>query len=263
MIDSREPRWVQSLDFGGVPTAVVALDAGDFLVATTDDRLLAIERKTPGDFLNTLRDDRLFPQVAKLRDQSEWAYLLISGQLGRAVDGTVSTPTRDTGWEWTAIQGALLTVQELGCHVVFCDGDDDLEPAIVRLAKRRRDEKRILPPREPALLGPGEAAIAALPGIGNTRMMDVLQAAGTPADALVMLTLKHGEHVHGIGPATKTRIRNALGLEGDWALGIVEEGAHAYSENAIRDAFRRWHGDAEKATEASEYLFRLMEDITL
>ena len=33
IIDSREPGWVQSLTFGGVPTATVALDAGDVWAA--------------------------------------------------------------------------------------------------------------------------------------------------------------------------------------------------------------------------------------
>lgn len=215
MIDSREPQWVRSLTFGGVPTAVVALGAGDFLVATSDNRMLGIERKTSDDLLGTLAKKRLLPQIARLRDTTDFAYLLISGPLLPSEDGKVIT-NRVTGWDWSALQGALLTVQELGVNVIYATGDDDLEPAIIRLAHRKRDAARILPPRQPNVLGAGEAAIASLPGIGLDRMQSVLEVAGEPFWALVMLTQKDGEHVPGIGPATKQRIRNALGLCGKY-----------------------------------------------
>lgn len=212
IIDSREPDWVQALKFGGVPTAVAPLEAGDFLVATSDQRTLGIERKTSGDFLNTLASDRLFPQLAKLKEQTPFAYLLITGPLQPGADGKTITE-RVTGWDWNAVQGALLTVQELGVSVIRAINDEDLEPAIIRLAARHRDDVRILPPRQPNVYGPGAAVLAALPGIGLERLDAVLEAAGTPAWALQMLTQKDGEDVPGIGPATKARIRNALGLE--------------------------------------------------
>lgn len=121
IIDSREPDWVKGLKFGGVPTAVTALDAGDFLVATSDGVLLSIERKTSDDLLNTLKGDRLFSQCARIRAATPWAYLLITGYLGPGPDGKTIT-TRQTGWDFSAVQGALLTVQELGVNVVFSSG---------------------------------------------------------------------------------------------------------------------------------------------
>jgi len=56
IIDSREPQWVQELTFGDVPTAVAALDYGDLHVLCEDDCTLVIERKTPDDFLNSLKE---------------------------------------------------------------------------------------------------------------------------------------------------------------------------------------------------------------
>ena len=232
IIDSREPQWVQALTFGGVPTAVVALDAGDFLVATSDNRMLGIERKTSDDLLGTLAKDRLFPQIARLRKTTDFAYLLITGPLLPGPEGKTIT-NRVTGWDWSALQGALVTVQELGVNVVYATGDDDLEPAIIRLAHRRRDDARILPPRQPNVLGPGEAAIASLPGIGLERLQAVLDATGEPFWALVALTQSDGEHINGIGPATKQRIRNALGLSGKYAdleLVALPKGTEAYVE---------------------------------
>jgi ERCC4-type nuclease len=227
MIDSREPQWVQSLGFGGVPTVITMLAAGDFLVATSDNCLLGIERKTSGDLLNTLGDDRLFPQLTRLRELTEYAYLMITGPLMPTAEGKTITH-RVTGWDWSAVQGALLTVQEIGVNIIYATDDLDLEPAIIRLAKRRRENARVLPPRQATVYGPGEAAIAQLPGIGIDRLEAVLQAVGAPFWALVALTQKDGEHIPGIGPATKQRIRNALGLCGeheDLELVVLPTGA--------------------------------------
>ncbi len=66
IIDSREPKWVQELSFGGVPTAVAQLDYGDLHVLCEDDCMLIIERKTPDDFLNSLRNERLLCSVCKV-----------------------------------------------------------------------------------------------------------------------------------------------------------------------------------------------------
>ena len=91
LIDQREPAWVQGLSFGGIPVAVTLLEYGDVHVATDDGALLAIERKTPNDLLNSLRDDRLWVQLAGLRRLTPWAYLVITGQLHRSSDGHVVT----------------------------------------------------------------------------------------------------------------------------------------------------------------------------
>jgi hypothetical protein len=53
LVDSREPQWMQSLTFGGVPTVVTLLDSGDVWAVTDDGHTLMIERKTPSDLLNT------------------------------------------------------------------------------------------------------------------------------------------------------------------------------------------------------------------
>ena len=158
IIDSREPQWVQNLKFGGVPTAVTALDAGDFLVACDDNRILAVERKTSDDLLSSIADERVFKQCAELKKQSDYAYLLITGPLIPSTDGSVIT-SRVTRWNWDAVQGALLDIQELGICVVHSRGDLDLEAAVIRLANRNRDDVDIQPRRIPHILSPGEAAI--------------------------------------------------------------------------------------------------------
>ena len=68
IIDSREPEWVQSLTFGGVPTTVMAMDECDIKAVCDDGATILVERKTSDDLLNTLKDDRLFPQMNRLSE---------------------------------------------------------------------------------------------------------------------------------------------------------------------------------------------------
>jgi ERCC4-type nuclease len=236
MIDSREPDWVQKLSFGGVPTVVTALDYGDLHVACDDGSILVIERKTPDDFLNTLKDERLFPQVAKCagaRHNAQimtghtdhiWPYLIITGQFYPGPNGKTVTPRGVTGWYWASVAGALLSVQEMGMPVVFAANDEDYEHTVILIAQRTRTpETLILPPRPPSLLGPAEQIVASLPGIGLERTRLVLESCGTPAWSLVALTDRESQ-IPGIPPSVKEKVRLALRLKDDEQIAIMPHG---------------------------------------
>lgn len=224
MIDSREPEWVQRLKFGGAPTAVTMLDTGDVQAVTDEGHILLVERKTPDDLLNTLRENRLFPQAAHLAhariDQqlagqpvTIWPYLVITGQLMCSPDGKVITEHRETAWSYSSLQGALLSIQEMGVFVIQCAGDGDFEDCIMRLGGRSRAQfQPVLPPRPAVNLGPGFALIASLPGIGIERTQEVMAWAGnTPGVALVGLT---DLTIPGpVGPAVRKKVRQVLGLK--------------------------------------------------
>lgn len=222
MIDSREPEWAQNLKFEDAPVMTTMLEYGDYHVACDDGCILFIERKTPDDFLNTLRDDRLFPQCAQLAAQridgqmnnnmNIWPYLMITGEFTRGPAGKVITPERSTQWDWNAVQGALLSVQEMGVFVVFAAGDYDLVPAITRLSERTRDQNlRVLPPRPPLILGPGAALLASLPGIGVERTMDLINWGGGNI-AHILSAITQLEVKTPLGMATRKKIRAMLGL---------------------------------------------------
>jgi len=231
MIDNREPEWVQHLQFGGAPTAVLQLATGDVHALLEDGKTLVIERKTPDDLLNTLRDDRLLPQMARMvemrldeqcaGDMRTWPYLMITGQLYRGPNGNAVTGDRGTtGWNWDAVQGALLTIQEMGVFVVFAGGDDDFEAAIIRLANRKREPIKLLPPRPPTILGPGATFLASLPGIGPEHALKLLEwSAGNVAQALTGITDLSIDCP--LATATRRRVRAALGLKEHQTLEYV------------------------------------------
>ena len=234
LIDQREADWVKQLNFGGAATAVIMLDAGDLLVATDDSYLLSIERKTASDFLNTLRDDRLFPQLARLREVSPWAYLVICGTLQPGPSGTCIADGRSTGWNWASVQGALLTAQEMGVHVLHVASDADYEAAVIRLANRDRSALRIAPARDVTIVSEQEQVLAALPGIGAEKARVLLDEFGSVHLALHFLTTWQrywelpnslGIRVPGINDGTRRRVRRALGLDDELYLmaGVFSE----------------------------------------
>lgn len=224
VIDDREPTWIQNLKFGGIPASIMRLDAGDVQVVTSDGAILSIERKTPDDLLNSLKDDRLLPQCARLvqdriDDQisgkmTHWPYLVITGPLTATASGKVITPERgETAMSYAAVQGALLSIQEMGVMVAWCANDYEFEATVLRLSERKRDEMFLLPPRIPTIVGPGAAFLASLPGIGIERCLQLMNwGNNVPAHILSALTDLELE-VPGIGLATKKKIRSVLGLK--------------------------------------------------
>jgi hypothetical protein len=223
MIDSREPDWVQHLDFDGVPTSVETLEYGDLHAVTDDGCLLVIERKTPDDLLNSLRDDRLFIQMAGLAElriteqlagnMMTWPYLVITGELGNN-HGKVTTPERGvTGWDYNALQGALLDIQQMGVFIISCSGDMDFENCVIRLGKRRREPMKLLPPRPAVVLGPGAALLASLPGIGIERVIELMRwSNNVPAHAITGLT-DLAINPPGIPKNVQHKVRSVLGLK--------------------------------------------------
>jgi ERCC4-type nuclease len=219
-VDSREPEWVQKLQFGSIPAIVSFLEHGDVMAATDDGAMILVERKTPSDFLGSLRDERLLPQLAEMLDQTRWSYLVVTGEFQRGQDGKVIADGRDTGWSWSAVQGALLTIQEMGIFVTFAGGDSDYEQCILRIGNRdRKPDLLLAPPKMPRILSAQEAIIASLPGIGTDRLEKVMSFCGTPAWALVALTDKDSE-IPGVGRAVKSRIRAAFKLGDNEMIGI-------------------------------------------
>jgi ERCC4-type nuclease len=234
MVDSREPSWVQELKFGGAMKMVTALDYGDAWVTASNGDMICIERKAPNDLLGSIKDNRLFNQIAGIRAKTPWAYLVVTGILTSTVNGKVVADMRVSGWDWNSVQGALLTVQEMGVRVVFTESDQDYEATVCRLCSRDRKPELVIEPLvKPKFMSPGEVMLTALPGIGLERAQTLLKEFDNrPADALAWLTWHRWNEDHpvaGIGPGVKRTVRAALNLE-DWhVIDIVRD--EKYQEN--------------------------------
>jgi len=228
MIDQREPEHIQQ-QFPDA--AVTLLETGDAWVACDDGRILLIERKTSDDLLNSLRDGRLLEQVSKLvesritqqlngKPQTYWPYLIITGTLSPDRNGKTYTG-RETGWSWNAVQGALLTAQEMGCYVVYCPSDTEYAKTISWLAGRERKlEIDILPQRQPVPVDAKAVFLMGLPGIGLERARQILEwSGGVLAHALIGLT--DLEMKSPIGEVSRQKIRGFLGLREQQTIEFV------------------------------------------
>ena len=232
MIDSREPDSVKNLKFGGIPTTVTMLETGDVYAVTDDGHTLVIERKTQDDFLNTLKDERLFPQLARMVEKrnaqisngepvTEWAYLVIEEPFTADRTGKVITSRGVTGWSWASLQGTLLSIQELGVMVVYANGALDYQDCILRIGRRNRDSQmRVMPAKTPNVLGPAEVFLTSLPGIGIERAQEVLEWADhNVAHALIGLT--DMEIKSPVSVSMRRKLREVIGLEDGYNLELT------------------------------------------
>lgn len=233
-IDSREPEHIQRLTFGGVPTVVTALDAGDLWASCADGELLVIERKTTSDLLGSISDGRLFQQAHKMRERSQWSYLVVTGYLQPTHDGKTFVAGKATGWDWNSVQGALLDVQETGVQIVYCEHDNGYEATVQRLAKRSRGGRVLMNTARPArVMTAGETILTGLPGIGLERAQMILEEFQTPAQAITWLTWPDTVvEIAGIGNGIKGNVRRALGLGDGESLTI-------WSDEALADMKRQ------------------------
>ncbi len=220
MIDQREPDYIQH-QFPGA--AITLLQAGDAWVACDDGHILLIERKTSDDLLNSLRDGRLLEQIGRLvnnrinqqlqgKSQTYWPYLVVTGTLSPDHNGKVYTG-RETGWAWNAVQGALLTVQEMGCYVVHCPSDTEYGGVVNMLANRKHDDVvDILPQKQPIPVDAKSVFLMSLPGIGLERARMILEwSGGILAHAIVGLTDMSIKSP--ISDTTRQKVRGFLGLK--------------------------------------------------
>lgn len=233
MIDTREPPSIQQLKFNGVPTMVTFLETGDALAVTDDGHTIIVERKTPEDFLGSLKDGRILPQLSRMvqpryeqQDKGEtityWPYLVITEPFKVDNNGKVITDRGVTGWSFSAVMGAILSIQEMGIFVVFSNNANDYQDCILRLGKRDRNEITLKPPRPANIIGPKANFLASLPGIGIERVNDLLEWSGHhPGMALSGITDMSIDAP--IGWKTRMTIRAMLGLEENERIEIFSE----------------------------------------
>ena len=188
------------------------LPAGDVRIDMPDTTIL-IERKAPGDLLESVKDRRLFNQLAEMRQQTEWVYVLIHGILVPTSDGMTRYLQNgawvDRQWEWGSIQGALLSIQEIGAAIVQ---DTDLHGAIARIMARSRDSIKVPPRRDAYVFSPAESFLMSLPGIGSDKAQKLITLLGTPGMALEWLTGEYDQpRIDGIGPKTRQGVEDFLG----------------------------------------------------
>lgn len=197
------------------PLSTTRIPLGDrktIICICNDGTFLAVRYTTGRGLLHEIGEKTLMPAIAKLRERSQWCYLVVSGNLHASDNGQTVASDITTKWAWNATQGALWSVQELGCMVVHIRSESDLPKTLSLLATRDHQHVRIRTPKEALFMTPAQEILLSLPGIGETLADQLLDhTGGNVIQALAALT-NPTPSVPGVGPKTRSQVRKALGL---------------------------------------------------
>lgn len=148
VIDSREdaahPEFKLVLTRSGLRVVVKELPTGDFLLlAPPDKRSILVERKTVDDFVNSIRDGRIWEQVKLLREAAE-----LDGHVPLiVVEGCFEKMEKHRGWRIQSILRALDTiVLEMNTPVIYTPHKEATLLWIAAKAKSlgRTEEKKVI-----------------------------------------------------------------------------------------------------------------------
>jgi len=243
-IDTRESDWLKTWDkrppkeLTDTLISVQMLENGDAKVWCTDGSVLLIERKTPSDFLNSIPSDHIFDQAARMMAERESAgvlpFLIVTGEIHRNPQtGMCIIPGQKhgEGWNWDAVQGALLTIQEVGVPVIFCASEMEYGAALDRLARRNKRQMIINPTREIIPLSAQERVLCAFDGIGPDLARAILEKCSSLGWAFDVLTdmAKDAPKIPGVAFGRKQMIVKTLfGTLENAKLSVCDTSESAY-----------------------------------
>ena len=203
LFDHREGR-------SGIPDALAAagielqpeqLPAGDYLIS---DRLV-VERKTGADLAASIKDRRLFEQIARLKESFEAVVLVVEGE-----------PVHISQASW---QGALARALASGASLLRTEDAEDTAAWLARfhrLEGKAPSEVRGRPmPRRPTsdLADVAEDVLRCLPGVSSVGARRLLEHFGS-----LRAVFSAGEpelrEVAGIGPVRGAALARLFGGDG-------------------------------------------------
>ena len=133
---------------------------------------IVYEHKQPEDFISSIKDGRLFSQIAKMNMNYERSYIVVSGSL---------TDLIEVGMNYNAIIAAISSCYVRNCPIIFCDDLPNMCIIIKNLSEKLTDDKDRstteikLPIKDDPL-----RLICALPGISKKKGQSLLDEFESP-----------------------------------------------------------------------------------
>lgn len=229
------------------------LTCGDINIILDDGKLLAIERKRPGDFLGSIASGRLFRQVENMAKNATWSCVLVEGLFMFDKNDMAVIPIYDkadekiiqyekTNWKGASVRGAMYAIQWSGCPIITVDPSNvpkvvhDIAGFCTKPAEHAQSlgRKRIV--TFPPITLP-EEIVSALPGVGLKRARALLEFSARKngnkervpslSEALswasMLILIDKGSRPEGWGNQTILNVRSALGLLTGEYLAIQED----------------------------------------
>jgi ERCC4-type nuclease len=224
--------------------------AGDINIPLDDGGILAIERKTPSDFLQSIASRHIFDQVEVMANHAKYSAIIITGSItyGKetdivAIDGVKTSTDTSKGWSGRSVRSALNVIQYSGCPIIFCPPSqycsmiEEIYSTVNKPDKRQGVVKRRIitfPPTDERIV-----FLCNLPGIDITLADRLLKFAGmmegdadkdgygTVAAAIHWITIMSGvgknERPKGWGAHKILTVRKFLGLSSTEYIGLNSE----------------------------------------
>lgn len=195
LMDSREPEEIyQRLLAYNLPVERRKLDVADYI---WDD--IAVERKTPKDFVQSVYDGRLWRQAVEMANNYSKSLILITGSPIQ-----LDTLVRQNTFLYTSVVFSLI---KIGCNVIVIPVRDTAFAIKVMYEKTyKKGQKPKLAKRKAETLEEEVVRIVSqYPLINETRAKILLSHFGTIRN-LANASIEDLEKVKGIGKVTARRI---------------------------------------------------------
>jgi DNA excision repair protein ERCC-4 len=199
-VDDREARGCsiasQLSEREGVSVIVKRLRTGDYLI----EGKAVLERKRVPDFLESLRQGRLFSQASRLAASPFRPFLILEGQ---------PQEWRGAGVTRDGIQGALVALAiGFGIPVLRSQDEDETARLILFTARQLHSQARVAILRPVRIHGKRARQVyilTGIPNIGPRRALRLLERFGT-IEGVVAASPEVLTEVDGIGKQTAQRI---------------------------------------------------------
>jgi ERCC4-type nuclease len=229
------------------------LTCGDINIILDDGKLLAIERKRPGDFLGGIASGRVFRQVENMAKNAAWSCIVLEGVFSFDKNDMAVIPIyseddgkivrwESTEWKGASVRGAMYAIQWSGCPIIMVDpiSIPKVVHDIAIFCSKPAEHAQSLGRRRIVSFPPitlPEEIISALPGVGLKRARALLEftkrknineervpSLGEALSWASMLNLiDKGSRPEGWGKTTILNVRVALGLEMGEYLTVQED----------------------------------------
>ncbi len=195
--DDREGKWIpQRLRDMGIEVIVKRLDDADYVV-THSSYMVAVERKSAGDYINSIADGRFFDQLHKLSSSYGLSFMVVIGE------PDYYRIKKD------AFMGSLLSVALKSKQRVIplrVESEEDFCLILKSLNKQVEEGRlRTAPRMRKTMVDDNIAMLTAIPGIGEEKARRLLEKMGS-VQKVVNASIADLKRVEGVGDKQAKKI---------------------------------------------------------
>jgi Fanconi anemia group M protein len=201
IVDTRETQSavVRQLALKDIDVVLKTLPVGDYILSEN----VGVERKTDSDFVDSLKDGRLFNELHNLSQNFIIPILILEGN-----------PISQLGYSRPAILGALASIViNMRISVMYTDSPNNtadlLEALLKKVHQDRQSTKKVYTKKTSTEAEAQEQIISGIPGINLYRAQELLTAFST-VENIFNADEDDLEKVSGIGKKTAKKIREIV-----------------------------------------------------